>query len=367
MSNKIKKSIAAILSAAMAVNLAAASVFVNAESTKYEFEDGTLTGCTVQEPGTERYQEGASGDKFVFLENSGEIAAVTVPVETTGMYNVTLHYAAPFGDKIHNLIVNDVDQGQISCAETGAGEWADVACGSVKLNAGDNTIAIKSNWGWTDIDYITIEETVLPEIKATDTICADPNIIPEAQNLMNYMASIYGNHILSGQQEIYLYGPHDFEYEFNYIEDTTGELPAIRAFDYLNEANILYGSPNDGTTDRMIDWVENKGGIITASWHVTVPKDFENFELGTTQVDWSQATYKPDETDFDTSKILEEGSKEREYWMACLDKLAESIQKLEDRNIPLIFRPLHEAHGSSGVRTALLYTRNCGYLPITHS
>lgn len=356
MAMTIKKSMAAVISAVMAVNLAAASAMVNADTTKYEFEDGTLSGCTVQESGTERYQEGASGDKFVFLENGGEIASVTVNVPETGMYEVELCFSSPYGDKIHNLLVNDVDQGQISCPTTEGSEWVTSSLGSVKLNAGDNTISIKSSWGWTNLDYITVETASLPDIKATDTICADPDIIPEAQNLMNYMASVYGNHILSGQQEIYNYGPHDFEYEFNYIEDLTGELPAIRAFDYLNEANILYGS-EDGTTDRMIDWVKNKGGIITASWHITVPKDFTNFTLGETKVDWSQATYGVWQdgsnntipaTDFDTSKILEEGTKEREYWMACLAKLAESIQKLEDENIPLIFRPLHEAEGGGG-------------------
>ena len=355
MAMTIKKSMAAVISAAMAVNLAAASALVNADTTKYEFEDGTLSGCTVQESGTERYQEGASGDKFVFLENGGEIASVTVNVPETGMYEVELCFSSPYGDKIHNLLVNDVDQGQISCPTTDGTDWEILSLGSVKLNAGDNTIAIKSSWGWTNLDYITVETATLPDIKATDTVCADPDIIPEAQNLMNYMASVYGNHILSGQQEIYMYGPHDFEYEFNYIENLTGELPAIRAFDYLNEANILYGS-EDGTTDRMIDWVKNKGGIITASWHVTVPKDFANFTLGETKVDWSQATYgvwaddahTVPATDFDTSKILEEGTKEREYWMACLAKLAESIQKLEDENIPIILRPLHEAEGGGG-------------------
>ncbi len=355
-SKVFKKAGSAVLAAALALNASSfGSVFVSAEETKYEFEDGTLSGCTVQESGTERYQEGASGDKFVFLENGGEIASVTVPVDTAGMYEVILCFSSPYGDKIHNLLVNGVDQGQISCATTDAGVWVEQSLGNVKLNAGDNEIAIKSSWGWTNLDYITIKSAELPEIKAYDTVCCDPDIIPEAQNLMNYMKSVYGEHIISGQQEIYMYGPHDFEYEFDYIQDLTGELPAIRAFDYLNECNILYGS-EDGTTDRMIDWVKNKNGIITASWHVTVPKDFASYTVGDTNITWENATYAvwADDahtvpaTDFDTSQILVEGSKEREYWMACLEDLAASIQKLEDQNIPLIFRPLHEAEGGGG-------------------
>ncbi|MCD7890845.1 MAG: glycoside hydrolase [Ruminococcus sp.] len=352
-----KKAGSAILAAALSANCSAigSSVFssVAADSTKYEFEDGTLSGATVQEEGTERYAEGASGDKFVFLQDGGETAAVTVTVEETGMYNITLCYSAPYGDKIHNLYVNGVDQGQFSCAQTDTGEWVELDLGSVKLTAGENEVLIKSSWGWTDIDYITIESSDLPDIVATQVTCCDHDATEEAQNLMSYLASVYGEHIISGQQEIYMYGPHDFEYEFEYIKELTGELPAIRGFDFLNQANILYGS-DDGTTDRMIDWAVNKGGIVTASWHLTVPVDFTNYELGVTSVDWSNATYavwndnNEPATDFDTSNVIIEGTKEYEYYMACLEALASCIQELDDAGVPLIFRPLHEAEGSGG-------------------
>ncbi len=341
----LKNACSVALSAACILNTCAVSSLVIADnSTKYEFENGTYADSIVPDASSERYMDGASGDGFVFIENGGEVASVTVTVEETGMYDIILCYAAPYGSKIHNLYVNGVDQGQINCSEKA---WTETNLGSVKLNAGENEIGIKSSWGWTNLDYIRVESSVLPELSGYDTTLSDPDAIPEAKSLMKYLGSVYGEHVISGQQEIYMYGPHDFEYEFEYIQNLTGELPAIRAFDYLNEANILYGS-EDGTTDRMIDWVKNKNGIVTASWHITVPKNFESFTLGETSVDWANATYAPDETDFDTSNILVEGTKEREYWMACLEDLAASIQKLEDENIPLIFRPLHEAEGGGG-------------------
>ena len=43
--------------------------------------------------------------------------------------------------------------------------------------------------------------------------------------------------------------------------------------------NPLYGW-DDGTTERVIDWVKNKNGIATACWHINLPVDFENYELG---------------------------------------------------------------------------------------
>ena len=345
-SKVLKKAGSAVLAAALALNASSVGSFlVSAEETKYEFENGTLTDCVIPEAGSERYQEGASGDKFVFIANGGEIATVTVPVDTAGMYEVILCYSAPYGDKIQNLIVNGVDQGQVSCSETGSGEWVELSLGNIKLNAGNNEIGIKSSWGWTNLDYIKIKDASFREIKAYDTVCSDTDAIPEAQNLMNYFASVYGEHIISGQQEIYQYGPHGLEYEFEYLEDLTGELPAIRGFDYGNFTCPAFGS-DDGSTDRIIDWVKNKNGIATASWHINVPTDFASFTIGT-KIDWAQTTYT-EKTDFSPSKAATPGTKENEYYLEALTTLAAEFNKLEAQGIPVLWRPLHEAEGNGG-------------------
>jgi mannan endo-1,4-beta-mannosidase len=271
------------------------------------------------------------------------------------MYDIILGYSAPYGSKIHNLYINGVDQGQISCTSE---EWTETKLCSAKLTAGENEIGIKSSWGWTNLDYLMVEKSVLPDITTFDRTLSDSKATESAQRLMNYLGDNYGSHVLSGQQEIYKYGPHDFEYEFNYINTTTGEYPAIRGFDYLN-CNPLYGN-DDGTTDRIIQWVNNNqygnNGIATASWHINVPVDFTNYTLGD-KVDWSQSTYKVwkdgtnntvPATDFDTSNAVIEGTKEYEYYMLCLEGLAAELKKLQDADVPLIFRPLHEAEGGGG-------------------
>ncbi len=338
-----KKTLSVALAAAISIGAVSLNVLRTSasNSAKYEFEDGDTGVSKVQSDAN------ASGGKYVYLENNSESISVTVPVSSTGMYNLSICYSGPYGDKIQNLYINGVDQGQCSFQKTAEGEWAKVDFGSVKLNEGDNTVMIKGSWGWTNFDYVEIEEAKLSEIYASDITCCDKNATEETQNLMSYLASVYGKHIISGQQEIYMYGPHDFEYEFDYIKENTGELPAIRGFDFLNSANILYGS-EDGTTDRMIDWVKNKNGIVTSSWHVTVPNDFTNYVIGETKVDWSAATYDPKKTDFDTANAVVEGTKEYEYYMLCLEALAEQLKKLQDANVPIILRPLHEAEGGGG-------------------
>ena len=314
MKKNLKRTLTAVVAGVMAVNcMALASVMqAGAAATKYEFEDGKQSAKN----SVKDDDANASGGKYVFLENGGDEISVTVPTEKTGMYTIKVAYSAPYGNKIQNLYVNDVDQGQCSFSPTKEGEWKELDLGSVKLDAGDNKISIVGSWGWTNFDYITVEEATLPDITASDTKCSDPAATAQADSLMQYLSSVYGKHIISGQQEIYKYGPHDFEYEFNYIHDTTGKYPAIRGFDYLN-CNPLYGS-EDGTTDRIIQWVndnpysENQG-IATASWHITVPKNFSSYNIGD-KVDWANATYVPKETDFEPSKILVEGSKDQGFF-----------------------------------------------------
>ena len=340
---KIKKKVfAASLAAAMALNAVCVSSFFGGVSaageTKYEFEDGKITGVSAE---VEEVAS-ASGGKIVHMRDAGETIKVTVNVEKAGMYDLNICYATDGGAKTQKLNVNGNAAGDLALSNHTDFSESNVA--RIKLNAGENELEFVSYWGWTQFDYLTLTEPVYPELSATSDL-ADKNATPETQSLMNYLASVYGEHIISGQQEIYKYGPHDFDYEFNYIKDNTGKLPAIRGFDFLN-TNPLYGS-EDGTVDRMISWVKDSKGIVTASWHITVPKKFSDYNIGD-KVDWANGTYKPDETDFDTAKVLEEGTKEREYYMLCLKMLAEQIQKLQDAGVPMIFRPLHEAEGGGG-------------------
>jgi mannan endo-1,4-beta-mannosidase len=110
--------------------------------------------------------------------------------------------------------------------------------------------------------------------------------------------------------------------------------------------NPLYGW-DDGTTERIIEWGTERNGIPTVCWHINVPKDFSSYEIGDA-VDWSKCTYKPDETDFDTANAVIEGTKEYEYVMLTIEKLAEQLQKVQDAGVPIIFRPYHEAEGNGG-------------------
>ena len=337
------------MAAAMLINASAVlnTSTVFAAGTKYEFEDAKITGeITVEE------NADASGGKCLKMTDSGTIT-LDFNVEKAGMYNITLYCGGIGGAKQQNLSINGVSQGAVGVPESDGFEAVKVS--SVKLNEGENTLVIEKSWGWSNFDYMEVEDASSTPIIATQTTPCDKDATAETKNLMSYLASVYGNNVISGQQEIYKGGPHDFEYEFEYLKENTGHYPAIRGFDFLNCANILYGS-EDGTVDRMIDWVKNKNGIATASWHITVPKDMTNYKVGD-KIDWGSATYSVWQensnntipaTNFVTSNVLKEGTVEREYYLTALEALAGQIKKLQDAGVPLIFRPLHEAEGGGG-------------------
>ncbi len=338
----LKKFSSAVMASALALNtLAVVPVF--AESGKYEFEEGTLVDAKAFDGDKDGNAVANASNQLVFLENSGETATVTVNVKETGMYTLTIATYTPYGAKTHNLLINDVDQGQISFVENKKGV-VETELGKFKLTAGDNTITVKSSWGWTYLDYIKVDTASLPALTSSNKL-SDSKATSATQSLMNYFADVYGKHIISGQQEIYQYGPHGLEYEFEYIKEKTGESPAIRGFDYGNFTCPAFGS-DDGSTTRIIDWVKNKNGIATSSWHLNVPTDFASYTSGS-KVDWAQTTYS-EKTDFSPSKAATPGTKENEYYMQALTTLAAEFKKLEAENIPIIWRPLHEAEGSGG-------------------
>ncbi|MDR0918248.1 MAG: beta-mannosidase [Oscillospiraceae bacterium] len=340
---KLKRLLSTLIATSMLFSLAVFPSSGDAD-TRYEFEDGVaLNSPTLHTDST-----GAIG---YMIKDLNQTVSVTVPVEEAGIYDIFISCLGSGGDsKQFTLNVNGTPVGNLSTTP-GVADYTEVST-SAKLNAGDNIITISAAWTWFAVDYVRVAPAVLPDVTGSPLL-SNPTPTAETQGLMNYLASIYTKHTLSGQQEIYNWGPHDFEWEFEWIKETTGKSPAIRAFDFLNYSNVCAGANtdemynfgyDDGTVDRMIDWANEKGGIVTASWHLTVPNDFANYTIGDV-VDWENYTYKNDVSDFVAANVYVEGTKEYEFYRIALDKAAGGIQKLEDAGVPLIWRPLHEAQG----------------------
>lgn len=360
MIKKCKKIASFFCAAVMTVSMCTFSLPSNAEpdGSNVIFHDECenlelLNGMKVWTSIYEKQCPGYSGEGFIYL--AGGSAAFTVDAPEDGMYEIKTRY----------IQILDADARQQTIKVNGkktmvgfphAESWTDISFGKFRLNKGENEIEILTEYGYAALDTITVEKAVLPELNIAPEL-TDPKATKETQGLMNYLCDMYGNHMLSGQQEIYGNGHTEdqpggysgeyllgYESEFEWIKDNFGAYPAIRGFDMMNY-NPIYGW-DDGTTERIIEWGTERNGIPTVCWHINLPVDFTSYEVGEL-VDWSEASYKPNKS-FSVANASVEGTKEYEYTMLTIDCLAQELLKVQEAGVPILFRPYHEAEGNPG-------------------
>jgi len=313
------------------------AVTAAAAGVKAEFEDGKITGTSSE---IMKSEKGYSGTGYVYLKDAGDTLTVELTVEETGMYDLSVGYNLPTdsGSKTQFIHVNGENKGSIVFSPND--KFSETNLGSFKLKEGKNTIMIESSWGWTMFDYISAAPAQLASFSASKELC-DSKATEKTKNLMSYLVDTYGTAIISGQQEFYGVSRDD---EFEYIYELSGEYPAIRGFDF-GETCPLYAW-DAGTSKRIISWVNDKNGIATASWHVNVPMKMSDYTEGG-KLPFEQTTYS-EKTDFVVANIFKEDTKESEFFHRCVENLAKELKKIQDADVPLIFRPFHEAEGNGG-------------------
>ena len=94
---------------------------------------------------------------------------------------------------------------------------------------------------------------------------------------------------------------------------------------------------DDGTVDKAIEWHKstNGEGIVCFFWHWFSP-------LGGSL---RTSTFYTNYTDFDVSKAIIPNSTEQQALVRDFDAIAVQLKKLQSANIPVLWRPLHEAGG----------------------
>ena len=171
------------------------------------------------------------------------------------------------------------------------------------------------------------------------TTPCDKKAIPEVTRVLEYLSSVEGKNILTGQHTQSM----GME-ETNYIEKITGKLPAVCGFELLayspninwedaDEACLSEVREATGTLEKAYEWAERKG-LLTFTWHWFSP-------LG-----GRDKSFYTENTDFDGTKALQEGTEE--YLAMChdLDVMAELLRGFQEKQIPVLWRPFHEAEGA---------------------
>lgn len=194
----------------------------------------------------------------------------------------------------------------------------------------------------------TTKEAPVPQLTKT---LSNVNATQSAQNVYSFLVSQYGQKTLSATMANVSWNFAEAELVYK----ATGKYPAIATMDYIHLFTLMSRNPYPGWKVPYDDLKEveawwNNNGLLAASWHWNMPNK-EGGEKepcytctpgdGTKNKDgnWT-TTCKP-------SNVMKEGTWEKTIADEDLAKMAELFLALQEKGIPLIFRPLHEASGNT--------------------
>ncbi|MEJ7828798.1 MAG: glycosyl hydrolase [Segetibacter sp.] len=309
--------------------LTIASVYAQAFVTSVEAEAGVLTGVTIAP------QAGASSGPYVTgFDTDGDKVTVTVNVPAASNYKLEIRYRASFGTKTQDVYANNSFVGNVVFPQSA--DFVNLNAVSLFLNAGNNTIAVQKNWGFMDVDKLSLY-TIPANVYNITTTLIDPQASSPTNSLYNFMRLQFGKKIISGQTNDY----------YDSIKNVTGRSPLLRAWDmqsyspmytykWVNNGHA-FGAVDNRDAEKAITWYNStsKKGIVSFHWHWHSPSG------GTA----GKNTFYTTETTFDVSQAVIGGTQQNAEVLRDIDAIAEPLKKLRDADVPVLWRPLHEAGG----------------------
>ena len=180
--------------------------------------------------------------------------------------------------------------------------------------------------------FYPVEEDVVFENVVDEPI--DKGASATTRKLYTYLRNRFGKNILLGDGNM----------------TVKNKIPKLTGYDlmFYTQGYIDAGDePEDGIPYR-IDWYKSHlpenndiGGIITLHWHWYAPKDGASF--------YYRNSSNPNGTKFDVSKAVIPGTEEYDLIIRDIDDIAKNLKRFADEDIPVLFRPLHEAGGNNGL------------------
>ncbi len=187
-----------------------------------------------------------------------------------------------------------------------------------------------------------------------------PNASPEARALLQFLYSISGKHMLTGQHNY----PNTRDHNTQFVTSYLGKTPVVFSTDW--------GHAKAGDTDSYLarpDIVQEcirqhqRGALVTICWHAVPPTadepitfrqlpDSEPKALKSVQGKLLDAQFKD---------VLTPGTALYQHWCEQVDAVAVYLKQLQDAHVPILWRPYHEMNGDwfwwggRGADTAALY------------
>ena len=162
----------------------------------------------------------------------------------------------------------------------------------------------------------------------------NPDASPEATQLLEYIYSISGKQILTGQHCAPLIGST----RLSVVHRLAGNYPAIFGQDF----GFSYPGYWDGINyrQRIVDEAikrHHEGFIITLMWHAVRPTEDEPVVF--------RESVQGDLTEEEWKDLITPGTIINERWKSQVDVIAWFLKQLRYANVPVLWRPYHEMNG----------------------
>jgi mannan endo-1,4-beta-mannosidase len=282
---------------------------------KFEAESATLAGgAAIQADAS------ASGGYFVAQKDGSLSFNITLEA---GSYNIYVSATAPSGNKTNRFWI-DGSNIDFSLSQNAAYLRLKVIS-NLNLKAGAHAVSITKSWGWINIDYIEFEKVQSSAIFNINKTLVTPNPTEQATRLYQFLYDTYRKKIISGVMTL------NSMDEVTWLKTNTGKEPALVGIDFMH-CNRGYTWYNNDIPIIDARTYYERNGIPAMCWH------------------WRDPSRKTEEfysnkTSFDVTKIFDTISVEYKAMISDIDYISGQLKKLQALNVPVIWRPLHEAAG----------------------
>jgi len=258
----------------------------------------------------------------------------TFSVSEPGNYQIIAKVKSPYGDKVNTFRFDGENTKDISFPQNNVFTEVTVA-DPYFFTAGNHTIEMIKNWGWIQFDYLEISPSSIIPVEFDIQPLVTPNPSAAAAKLYQFLLDNFQHKVISGVMTLKSLSTTtgSEQNEISWLYEKTGKKPALLGLDFMDHVGAIQSDwiNNPDIIKDAISWKNNRG-IVAFCWHWRDPshKTYEFYTQG---------------TDFDPRKIFEPNSDEYKAMMRDMDIIAGYLKELQDNNVAVLWRPLHEASG----------------------
>ena len=307
------------------------SIDLPSETIRLEAENAVISGGG-SNPAQIMNDANCSGGKYVDTREGNLKFSFTIT--EAGNYKIIAKVKSSYGDKVNTFRFDGEHTTDISFLKNNAFEEFIIA-DPYYLSSGNHTIEMISSWGWILFDYLEISPSSAVIVEFDIQPLVTPQPTASAEKLYQFLIDNFQRKIISGVMTLKSLATTsgNEQNEISWLYEKTGKKPALLGLDFMDHTGAIQPDwiNNPDIIKDAVSW-KNSNGIVAICWHWRDPSH-QTYEFYTQR------------TNFDPRKIFEPASTEYAAMMRDMDIIAGYLKELQQQDVPVLWRPLHEASG----------------------